>query len=117
MNFEASTLTNGAPASLREPARDLRLADAGRADQDDVVGRDLVADRVGRALPAPAIAQRDRDGLLRVGLADDVAIELGDDLARRQVRARACWSSGLLQCGDEGHHARSASRTVMFVFV
>ena len=48
-------------------------------------GRDLVADRLGRALPAPPIAERDGDGLLRVGLADDVAIELGDDLTRREV--------------------------------
>ena len=28
---------------------------------------------------------RDRDGALRRGLADDVAVELGDDLARRQL--------------------------------
>ena len=70
---------------LRETAGDLRLPDAGGADEDDVVRRDLFADRFGRALAAPAIAQRDGDGLLRVRLSDDVAIELGDDLTRRQV--------------------------------
>ena len=70
---------------LREPARDLGLPDAGRADEDDVVGRDLVADRFRRALAAPPVAQRDGDRLLRVALPDDVAIELGDDLARREV--------------------------------
>ena len=36
-------------------------------------------------LPAPAIAHRDGHGPLGVVLADDVPIELGDDLPRRQV--------------------------------
>ena len=35
-------------------------------------------------LAAHAVAQRDRHGALRLGLADDVLVELGDDLARRQ---------------------------------
>ena len=35
-------------------------------------------------LPPPAIADGDRDGPLGVVLADDVAVELGDDLAGRQ---------------------------------
>ena len=70
---------------LGETSRDLGLPDAGGADEDDVVRRDLVADRLGRALAAPAIAQRDRDGLLRVALPDDVAIELRDDLTRCQI--------------------------------
>ena len=70
---------------LRESSRDLRLPHAGRADEDDVVRRDLVADGFGRLLPAPAISQRDGDGLLRIGLPDDVPVELCDDLARRQV--------------------------------
>ena len=33
-------------------------------------------------LPPPTIADRDRDGPLGVVLADDVAVEFGDDLAR-----------------------------------
>ena len=36
-------------------------------------------------LPAPAVAQRDRDGALRVFLADNVFVELGHDLARRKL--------------------------------
>ena len=37
-------------------------------------------------LPAPpAVPQGDRHGPLGVGLADDVAIELGDDLPGRQL--------------------------------
>ncbi len=73
---------NGACASLRQPARDFGLAHAGGTDHEDVLGRDLVA-QVGRdVLPAPAVAQRDRDRALGFMLADDIAVELGDDLAR-----------------------------------
>ncbi len=68
---------------LGEAARDLGLPDAGRADHDDVLRRDLVAQVVRHLLAAPAVAQRDGDGALGVALADDVAVELGDDLARR----------------------------------
>ena len=39
-------------------------------------------------LAAPAVAQRDGDGALGVVLADDVAVELGDDLARGEVGHR-----------------------------
>ena len=68
---------------LREPARDLGLADAGRADHQDVLRRDLAAQRLGDLRAPPAVAQRDRDRALGVGLADDVLVELVDDLARR----------------------------------
>ena len=75
-----------AAASAYEPPGDLGLADPGGADEDDVVGGDLLADPLGRALAAPPVAQRDGDGLLRVGLADDVPVELCNDLTRRKVR-------------------------------
>ena len=68
-----------------QPAGDLGLADAGRADQHDVLGRDLPAQLVGKLPAPPAVPQRDRHGPLGVGLADDVAVELGDDLPGRQV--------------------------------
>ena len=35
--------------------------------------------------PSPAVAQRDRDRALGVGLADDEAVELGDDFAGGEV--------------------------------
>ncbi len=79
---------NGAWASLREPPRDLGLADAGGSDHQDVLGRDFVAQLGRDILPAPAVAQRDRDRALGVVLADDIAIELGDDLARRHHMRR-----------------------------
>ena len=70
---------------LGQAAGDLGLADAGGADHEDVLGRDLLAQVVGELLPPPAIADGDGDGPLGVGLADDVAVELGDDLAGGQI--------------------------------
>ena len=70
-----------------QPARDLGLADAGRADHQDVLGQHLVAQLGRQLLAAPAVAQRDGDRALGVVLADDVAVELGDDLARAEGRA------------------------------
>ena len=69
----------------RQPAGDLGLADAGRADQHDVLGRDLLAQVVGELPAPPAVAQRDRDGPLGVGLAHDVAVQLGHGLPRGQL--------------------------------
>src|SRR6185437_1071 len=66
---------------LGEAARDLGLAAARGPDHQDVLRHDLLAHRLGKLLPAPAVAQRDRDGALRVILADDEPVELGDDLA------------------------------------
>jgi hypothetical protein len=68
---------------LSEPACDLGLADSGRADHQNVLRRDLAAQRLGDLRAPPTVAQRDRDRALRVGLANDVLVELLDDLARR----------------------------------
>ena len=69
----------------RQPARDLGLADAGRADHQDVLRQHLLAQLVVELEPPPAVAQRDRDGALGVVLADDEAVELGDDFAGGEV--------------------------------
>ena len=69
----------------RQPAGDLGFADAGRADHENVFGRDLVAHIVLELLPPPAIADGDGDGSLGIILADDVAVEFGDDLAGSQL--------------------------------
>ena len=66
---------------LGQAARDLGLADAGRADHQDVLGQHLLAHLAVELLAAPAVAQGDGHGALGVVLADDVAVELGDDLA------------------------------------
>jgi hypothetical protein len=67
-----------------EPPRDLGLAHSRGADHKDVLGQHLLAQLALELLAAPAVAQRDGDGALGVVLADDVAVELGDDLARRK---------------------------------
>ena len=72
---------------LRQPARNLGLADAGRADHQDVLRQHLLAQLVVELQPPPAVAQRDRDRALGVGLADDEAVELGNDFAREKSRS------------------------------
>ena len=102
---------NGAPASLASrraisvlptPVGPMRMMLLG-----------AISSRIdsGRALAAPAVAQGDRDGLLGLGLPDDVAVELGDDLARRQVGE----AGERLLVAVRGHQA--GSMTVMRWFV
>ena len=66
---------------LRQAARDLGLADAGRADHQNVLRRDLGAQALGHLHAAPAIAQRNRDGALGSALPDDVLVELLNDFS------------------------------------
>ena len=73
---------------LGEAAGNLGLADAGRADHQDVLGQHLLAQLVVELQPPPAVAQRDRDRALGVALTDDEAVELGDDL--RAAENRSC---------------------------
>ena len=65
----------------RQPPRDLGLADAGRADHQDVLRRDLGAQRFIDLHAAPAIAQRDGHRALGGALADDVLVQFLDDFA------------------------------------
>src|SRR5439155_5109767 len=82
-------LEEGRFRQARDSPGDLGLPDAGPADQDDVL-RQNVGRKVGRELSPPlAVAERDRDGALRGGVADDVRVQLLDDLPRRQLLVRA----------------------------
>ena len=74
----------------REAARDLGLADARRADHQDVLRRDLFGDLRRKLLPARAIAQRNRDRAFGLRLPDHVFVELGDDLPRGERLGRRC---------------------------
>jgi hypothetical protein len=74
-------LDEGRAGEPREAPRDLGLADAGRPDHQDVLGRDLGAQLLVHLHAPPAVAQRDGDGALGRALADDVLVELLDDLA------------------------------------
>ncbi len=67
---------NGRVGQPRQAPGDLGLADAGRADHQDVLGRDLVAQRLVDLDAAPAVAQGDGDRALGVVLADDVLVQL-----------------------------------------
>ena len=67
---------------LREAARDLGLAHAGGPDHQDVLRRDFLAQRLIHLHAAPAVAQGDGHGALGGLLADDVLVQLPDDLAR-----------------------------------
>jgi hypothetical protein len=80
-------LQEGRLGQSGQPARDLGLPHPGGADHDDVLRRHLVAQRRRQHLPAPAVAQRDGDGALGRALADDIAVQLDDDLGRRQLHA------------------------------
>ena len=64
---------------LGQPPRDLGLAHAGGPDHQDVLGRDLLAQRLGHLLAPPAVAQRDRDRALGGILADDMFVQFVDD--------------------------------------
>ena len=70
---------------FRQAAGDLGLADTGRADHQDVLRQHLVAHFFGQLLATPTVAQRNGDGALGVVLADDVAVEFGDDLAGAEI--------------------------------
>jgi hypothetical protein len=84
VNLVASTLMNGA-GELCQPPRDLGLADAGRADHQDIFRQHLLAQAAIELQPAPAVAQRNGDRALGVGLADDEAVEFGDDFTGGEV--------------------------------
>src|SRR2546426_1075893 len=73
----------------REASGDLGLPDAGRADHNDVLRRDLVPQLGWQVLAPPAVAQRDRHRAFCPLLADDVAVQLRDDLrgGERQLLA------------------------------
>ena len=68
---------------LREAPRDFRLADAGRSDHDNVLGNHFVPEMIRQTLAAPTRAQRDSHHPLGIPLADNVSVELFDNLPRR----------------------------------
>ena len=72
----------------RKATGDFGLADAGWADHQNILGKNIFGDLRRKLLAADAIAQSDGDGALRRVLPDDVLVELRDDLARRHVVER-----------------------------
>ena len=70
---------------LGKAAGNLGLADAGRPDHQNILRQHFLAQPIVELQPAPAVAQRDCHGALGVSLADDEAVEFGDDFAGRKV--------------------------------
>src|SRR4029079_1596317 len=70
----------------RESAGDLSLAGASRADHQDVLRQHFLAQPFVELKPSPPVAQSDSNGALCVALADNKAVEFGNDFARRKIR-------------------------------
>src|SRR5207253_844327 len=75
----------GRVREARQTAGNLGFADAGRADHDDIFGNDILRHIGGQLLPADAVAQGDGDGALGGVLADDILVQLGNNLPRRHL--------------------------------
>ena len=90
----------------RQPPRDLGLADAGRPDHEDVLRRHLLGQLRRQLLAPQAVAQRDRDGALGASLADDVLVQLRDDLTRGERARRG--RGGFRQIDGHGQSAPGA---------
>ena len=78
-----------------QAARYLRLADTGGANHENVLGQNLFAHRAGQLLATPAVAERDRHRSLGIALADDEAIQLGDDFTGRKGRHARLFPSSI----------------------
>ena len=87
---------------LGQAPRQLRFADAGGADHEDVLGHHLIGHLRRKFLAANAVAQRDGHGALGFILADDVFIQLAHDLARRELVENRLGIDGL--AGKIDHH-------------
>ena len=97
--------------ALRERARQVRLARARGADEQHVrlLEEALAGDGLLRA-PLEVVVGGDGDGALGALLADDVAVEVLEDLARREDRGRSASAGRSLPGGDAGLglHARAS---------
>ena len=82
--FGRLDLEEGRAGQPGQPPGDLGLAHAGGPDHQDVLGRDLVAQVIRHALAPPAVPQSHGHGALGIVLADDEAIQLGDNFAGRE---------------------------------
>src|ERR1700719_3947501 len=83
--FRRLDLEERRAGELGEAAGYLGLADAGGPDHQNVLRLHFLAQAFVELQPAPAVTQRDRHRALGVALADDEAVELGNDLAGGKV--------------------------------
>ena len=73
-------------SQTRQTAGDLGFADPGRTDHQNVFGGNLVAQIFRDLLPSPAIPQRNGHGAFGFCLADNIAVQFGDDFSRGHNR-------------------------------
>ena len=92
--FGRLDLDEGRICQTRQSAGDFGLADAGRADHQDVLRRDFFPQPRFNLRPPPAIAQRDGDRALGIGLANDVLVQFLDDFPWRHRRHDLFGSAG-----------------------
>ena len=78
-------LQEGRIGELGKPAGNLCLADARRADHQNVLWHYLVPECALQLLSPPAVAQGDGNRALGLSLSDDMAVELRNDLTRGKV--------------------------------
>ena len=83
--FRGLDLDERGLGELGQPAGDLGLAHAGRADHHDVLGRHFLPHVAFELLPAPAVADGHRHRPLRRVLSDDVPVQFFHNLPRGQV--------------------------------
>ncbi len=83
--FRGLNLEERRIGKLGEPARNLGLADAGRADHEDVLRQNFFPHILVELLPAPAVAQSNGDRALGVILADNIAVQFRYDFPRGEV--------------------------------
>src|SRR5258707_873497 len=77
-----------AAGEASQAPRDLRFADAGRADHQNIFRQDVFRNFGWQLLAAHAVAQCHGDGAFRCILPDDILVELRHDFARRHVVER-----------------------------
>ena len=83
--FTRFDLGKGSLGQAGQASRNLRLADTGRTDHEDVLRQDFLGHFRLELLATPAIAQCDGHGTLGVVLADDIFVELGNDLPGGEI--------------------------------
>src|SRR4029450_12820547 len=69
----------------RKPAGNFSLANPGWANHQDIFWKDLLAQLLVELQPPPAVAQCNRDRAFCIALADDKAIQFGNDSAGKEV--------------------------------
>jgi hypothetical protein len=101
-------LDEGRVGQPRQAARDLGLADAGGADHQDVLRRDLGAQRLGHLRARQRLRRAMATAAWRA-LADDVLVEFGDDFLRGHPTCSFQHLDGVVLVGVDAQVAGDAS--------